>query len=224
MDRPDGNDIRLEDVRLRLGERDFLFDGVFPVGRITAVTGASGAGKSTLFNLISGFETPQAGRIWLGGRDVTGLAPAERPVSLIFQDNNLFAHLDLFTNVGLGISPSMRLTAADRARVGDALARVGLSGFEKRRPGSLSGGERQRVAFARALVRDRPYLLLDEPFAALDPDLRRAMADLLKDLQAETGKTVLMISHDRAEVELIAHAIVPIVDGRLGRMKSAVPV
>ncbi|MGR6467598.1 thiamine ABC transporter ATP-binding protein [Rhizobium sp. PAMB 3182] len=224
MDRTEVNDIRLADVRLTLGNRDFLFDGEFPAGRITAVTGASGAGKSTLFNLISGFEAPQSGQIWLGGRDVTELAPAERPVSLIFQDNNLFAHLDLFTNVGLGISPSMRLTQGDRERVGDALARVGLSGFQKRLPGSLSGGERQRVAFARALVRDRPYLLLDEPFAALDPDLRRAMADLLKDLQAETGKTVLMISHDRAELEQIAHAIVPIVEGRLGRVKPVVPV
>jgi thiamine transport system ATP-binding protein len=129
-------------------------------------------------------------------------------VSLVFQDNNLFAHLDLFTNVGLGINPSLKLSADDRQRISGALARVGLAGFDRRKPGTLSGGERQRAAFARALVRDKPILLLDEPFAALDPGLRSGMAELLSALHRETGNTVLIVSHDPAEVRRLAdHAV-----------------
>lgn len=200
--------LKMSDVRLRLGTQHFRFDCDLPAGRIIAVTGPSGAGKSTFLNLLAGFETPDTGRIELAGGDVTGRNPADRPISLIFQDNNLFAHLDLFTNIGLGISPSLKLDAEDRNRISDALARVGLRGFERRMPGTLSGGERQRAAFARALVRDRPILLLDEPFAALDPNLRSGMAALLTQLHRDSGNTVLIVSHDPDEVRQLAeHAI-----------------
>ncbi|MCJ8239831.1 thiamine ABC transporter ATP-binding protein [Peteryoungia algae] len=207
--------IRLDDVHLTLGNRAFHFDCGFERGRITAVVGPSGSGKSTLLNLVSGFERPASGRIEIAGRDVTDLAPAERPVSLVFQDNNLFSHLDLFTNIGLGIHPAMRLTPADRRAISDALTRVGLPGYERRLPGSLSGGERQRVAFARALVRHRPVLLLDEPFAALDPGLRAAMVELLVDLHAETRATVLIVTHDPRDVERLADDVIFIDDGHV---------
>lgn len=207
--------IRLDDVHLKLGNRAFHFDCGFERGRITAVVGPSGSGKSTLLNLVSGFERPDSGRIEIAGRDVTDLAPAERPVSLVFQDNNLFSHLDLFTNIGLGIHPAMRLTPADRRAISDALTRVGLPGYERRLPGSLSGGERQRVAFARALVRHRPVLLLDEPFAALDPGLRAAMVELLVDLHAETRATVLIVTHDPRDVERLADDVTFIDDGHV---------
>lgn len=200
---PAGN-IVMAGVRLRLGTHDFRFDCNLPQGRIIAVTGPSGAGKSTFLNLLAGFETADGGSIHLNGQDATILSPAERPVSLVFQDNNLFAHLDLFTNIGLGVSPSLRLGPGDRRRIADVLVQVGLGGFERRMPGTLSGGERQRAAFARALIRDRPILLLDEPFAALDPSLRAGMVDLLKQLHAETGNTVLVISHDPQEVRQLA--------------------
>ncbi|MBO9100244.1 MULTISPECIES: thiamine ABC transporter ATP-binding protein [unclassified Rhizobium] len=201
-------DLILSDVRLRLGGHDFRFQCTLPAGKIIAVTGPSGAGKSTFLNLLAGFETPDSGSIMLNDTDVTAMSPAERPVSLVFQDNNLFAHLDLFTNIGLGLSPSLRLSTDDRRLISDALARVGLKGFEKRMPGTLSGGERQRAAFARALIRDRPILLLDEPFASLDPSLRAGMADLLKELHRETGNTVLIVSHDPREVRQLAdHAV-----------------
>jgi thiamine transport system ATP-binding protein len=207
--------IRLDGVHLTLGNRAFHFICGFERGRITAVVGPSGSGKSTLLNLVSGFERPDSGHIEIAGRDVTGLAPAERPVSLVFQDNNLFSHLDLFTNIGLGIHPAMRLTPADRKAISDALTRVGLPGYERRLPGSLSGGERQRVAFARALVRHRPVLLLDEPFAALDPGLRAAMVELLVDLHAETRATVLIVTHDPREVERLADDVTFIDDGHV---------
>ncbi len=213
--------IAMAGVELRLGRHDFRFDCTLPQGRIIAVAGPSGSGKSTFLNLLAGFEQPDRGRVLLAGQDVTGLHPAERPVSLVFQDNNLFAHLDLFTNVGLGISPSLKLATQDRQRISEALARVGLPGFEKRKPGTLSGGERQRVAIARALVRDKPILLLDEPFAALDPGLRSGMAELLKTLHRETRNTVLIVSHDPAEVRRLADHAVFIDDGTI---KLAAPI
>jgi len=213
--------IAMTDVELRLGIHDFRFDCALPQGQIIAVAGPSGSGKSTFLNLLAGFEQPDRGRILLAGEDVTGKHPAERPVSLVFQDNNLFAHLDLFTNIGLGISPSLKLSTRDRQRVSEALVRVGLAGFERRKPGTLSGGERQRAAFARALVRDKPILLLDEPFAALDPGLRSGMVELLKTLHRETRNTVLIVSHDPAEVRRLAdHAV--FVDG--GRIALSAPI
>ncbi|AYG61078.1 ATP-binding cassette domain-containing protein [Rhizobium jaguaris] len=207
--------IAMTGVELRLGTHDFRFDCDLPRGKIIAITGPSGSGKSTFLNLLAGFETPDHGCIMLAGRDATRLHPSERPVSLVFQDNNLFAHLDLFTNVGLGISPSLKLSADDRQRISGALARVGLAGFDRRKPGTLSGGERQRAAFARALVRDKPILLLDEPFAALDPGLRSGMAELLTALHRETGNTVLIVSHDPAEVRRLADHAVFIDDGTI---------
>lgn len=205
----------LEDVQLQLGTQTFRFDCRIPDRKITAVTGPSGSGKSTLLNLLAGFETPQAGRVIVSGQDVGRLHPSARPVSLVFQDNNLFSHLDLFTNVGLGIDPALRLDAAGRQAVSAALARVGLGGFERRLPPTLSGGERQRAAFARALVRHRPLLLLDEPFAALDHDLRDTMVALLLDLHQETQNTVLIVSHDPAEVRDLADHVLVIAKGHV---------
>lgn len=210
-----GQGILVDGVMLSLGDHAFSFDLSIPAGSFAAITGPSGSGKSTLFNLIAGFETPQSGRILIGENDVTRLPPGNRPVSLAFQDNNLFAHLDIFTNVALGISPALRLDAEARGRVSEALARVGLGGFEKRLPGSLSGGERQRAAFARAIVRHRPVILLDEPFAALDPALRHDMGDFLLALHREEGFTVLMITHDRHEAERLAGMAAFIDHGRV---------
>jgi thiamine transport system ATP-binding protein len=200
--------ITLQNVELRLGSRGFRFDCALPSGAVTAVTGPSGSGKSTFLNIVAGFEAPDTGRIIVAGEDVTERHPSERPVSLIFQDHNLFAHLDLFTNIGLGISPSLTLSSDHRKAIAQALERVGLGGYQKRMPGTLSGGERQRAAFARALVRNKPVLLMDEPFAALDPGLRISMASLLLDLHRETGNTVLIVTHDPKELSRLAdHAV-----------------
>lgn len=201
------NQLHLDGVEFSRGMQVFRFD-LFLDRPLTVIAGASGSGKTTLLNLVAGFEKPAAGRILLNGADVTGLHPAERPVSLVFQDNNLFAHLDILTNIALGISPSLALTPRDRERILEAMQRTGLSGYEKRLPESLSGGERQRAAFARALVRNRPFLLLDEPFAALDPALRKSMGDLLRELQSETGIMVLMVSHLPEEVDRLADHVV----------------
>ncbi|HVK91467.1 MAG TPA: ATP-binding cassette domain-containing protein, partial [Mycoplana sp.] len=180
-----------------------------------AVTGPSGAGKSTLFNVIAGFQPIRSGTVEIFGKDMHGREPAARPVSIVFQENNLFTHLTVGQNVGLGVDPSLRLDAAERQRINTALARVGLDGYGDRMPALLSGGERQRVALARAFVRRRPILLLDEPFAALDPAMRSEMATLLLDLQAETGITLLFISHQIEDVRRLADRAMFIDDGAI---------
>ncbi|MEI7598906.1 MAG: thiamine ABC transporter ATP-binding protein [Aestuariivirga sp.] len=187
--------IALEHVTFGYEEMEMRFDAQFPSSSFTAVIGPSGGGKSTLLNLIAGFEAPESGRVLIDGADVTALPPDQRPVSMIFQDNNVFAHLDLWQNVALGIAPSLRLDADQKRRVDSALVDVGLGALMRRRPGEVSGGERQRVAVARALLRDRPVLLLDEPFAALGPALRRDMLDLVKAMSQDRHLTTVMVTH-----------------------------
>ncbi len=217
--------IRLDNVAVRFPghpvPRTLLFDAAIERGRITAVTGASGSGKSTLLNLVAGFETPDAGRVSILGADATPIPPALRPVSVIFQEHNLFAHLDIATNIGLGISPALTLDGNDRARIEQALEDVGLAGFERRLPPTLSGGERQRVALARALVRRRPILLLDEPFAALDPGLRQEMGDLLAALQAKEASTILLVTHHADDVRRLADRVLFLDDGRVALHEEA---
>jgi len=207
--------ILLSDVTVRFAEKRLAFDCAVPAGAAVAVAGPSGAGKSTLFNVIAGFETPRTGRVELLGKDMAGREPAERPVSVVFQDNNLFAHLSIADNVSLGIDPGLKLDSAARQSVFSALSRVGLGGYERRLPGSLSGGERQRVALARALVRRRPILLLDEPFAALDPAMRGEMADLLAELRAETKSTMLFITHQPEDIRRLADRAMFIEEGAI---------
>lgn len=186
-------------VLARPGEFRLEADFEVPAGERVALMGASGSGKSTLLDLIAGFETPDRGRVYLGGRDVTDNPPAGRPVTMLFQQDNLFGHLDAFTNVALGRSPSLKLSQQDRAAVASALARVGLAGKEKRLPSELSGGERQRVAIARVLVRDRPVLLLDEPFASLGPALSGEMLRLVAEIATERSMAVILVTHEPRE-------------------------
>lgn len=161
-----------------------------------AVIGPSGAGKSTLLAAIAGFLPLTHGKILWQGRDLAGVPPGDRPVTILFQDQNLFPHLTVAQNLGLGLRPDLRLTSADRARVAEALERTGLQGLGPRRPGQLSGGQASRAALARALLRARPILLLDEPFAALGPALRAEMLALVRQVARDTGALILMVTHD----------------------------
>jgi thiamine transport system ATP-binding protein len=210
-----GIPVRLDNVAFSYDETDFVFDVAFEPNEITALVGPSGSGKSTLLNLVAGFEAPLRGRVLIGGDDVTLRPPSERPVSMIFQENNLFAHLDVAANVGLGISPALKLAEADRERIAVALERTGLAGKQQRLPRELSGGERQRVALARALVRDRPVLLLDEPFASLGPALRDEMLDLLVSVQKERQMTTLIVTHHPEDARRASQKIVFLESGRV---------
>ena len=207
--------VDLDAVAFRYEDMQMQFDLHVEDGECLAVIGPSGAGKSTLLALVAGFESADSGRIRIGGQDVTRQHPSVRPVTMLFQDHNLFAHLDVAANVGLGIHPGLKLAAADRERVDAALEQVGLAGFAQRLPSQLSGGERQRVALARSLVRDRPVLLLDEPFAALGPALRREMLDLVRALQTARKLTVLLVSHQPEDALYAATRTAFVFQGRV---------
>jgi thiamine transport system ATP-binding protein len=207
--------VDLDAVAFRYEDMRMQFDLHVEDGECLAVIGPSGAGKSTLLALVAGFESADSGRIRIGEQDVTRQHPSVRPVTMLFQDHNLFAHLDVAANVGLGIHPGLKLAAADRERVDAALEQVGLAGFAQRLPSQLSGGERQRVALARSLVRDRPVLLLDEPFAALGPALRREMLDLVRALQAARKLTVLLVSHQPEDALYAATRTAFVFQGRV---------
>ncbi len=184
---------------LRLSRDGFTLTADCQVGAsgAVAVIGPSGGGKSTLLSLIAGFETPDAGRILWQGSDLAPLPPGKRPVAVLFQDNNLFPHLDVLTNVALGIRPRARPDVEDLRRARDALARVGLEGMEGRKPGELSGGQQSRAALARVLLTDRPIVLMDEAFSALGPALRAEMMGLT--LQLLPKALILMVTHDPAD-------------------------
>jgi thiamine transport system ATP-binding protein len=207
--------IELDAVTFRYEDMAMCFDLKVAAGECVAIIGPSGAGKSTLLALIAGFETPDSGSISIEGRDVDGVPPARRPVTSLFQEHNLFPHLSIADNIGLGIDPGLKLDAAARAKVAEALAQVGLDGFEARLPGQLSGGERQRAALARSLVRNRPLLLLDEPFAALGPAQRREMLDLVNALARDRGFTVIFVSHQPDDARHAAGRLLFVENGQI---------
>lgn len=211
--------IELEQVCFNYEDMEMRFDLQVPRGALLAIIGPSGAGKSTLLSLIAGFDEPVSGRIAIAGADMAGIPPAARPVSMIFQDHNTFAHLDVWQNVALGVSPGLRLNDSQNRRVDEALQRVGLDELRHRKPGEVSGGEHQRIAIARALVREKPVMLLDEPFAALGPALRRDMLDLVKEVQRERKLTVLMVSHQPEDARYAASHTAFVDQGRILAMR-----
>lgn len=214
-----GAAIRFDQVRFSYGSGpEMAFDLAIEPSQIVGVMGPSGSGKSTLLSLLAGFERPFSGHILIDDADVTTTPPAQRPVSMVFQENNLFSHLDVATNVGLGRSPSLKLTPGDHADIAAALVRTGLGDKAKRLPAELSGGERQRVALARALLRDRPVLLLDEAFASLGPALRREMLELVRQLYSEQRMTILMVTHHPDDARALCDAIIFIEDGHVAEM------
>lgn len=185
-------------------------------GEVTAISGASGSGKSTLLDLLAGFVVPRSGSIALNGDELSGLAPEKRPVSLLLQADNLFEHLSAADNAALGL-PRGTGRAEGQAQVAAALAEVGLAGFEAKLASTLSGGQKQRVALARTLLRDRPVLLLDEPFSALDDETRRSTRDLVGELTQRHRWHTVLVSHHADDIAALAKAHYRIVDGQLER-------
>lgn len=182
-------------------------------GQKIAIIGPSGAGKSTLASAIAGF-LPISGSVTWDKADISALPPGKRPIAMLFQDSNLFPHLDIASNVGLGVRPDLRLDMAQREMVEQALERVGLSGLSHRAPSELSGGQQSRAALARVLVQNRALLILDEPFAALGPALKSEMLGLVDELAADTGATVLMVSHHPQDARSFADAVILVEGGQ----------
>ena len=178
-----------------------------------AVIGPSGAGKSTLLAALCGFIPLSKGRLLWQDNNITSFAPGNRPMTMLFQDNNLFPHLSVQQNVGLGLRPDLRLSSGEKDLVQNALSRVGLGDFAQRKPGVLSGGQQSRAALARVLVQARPFVLLDEPFAALGPALRNEMLDLVAELITETEASLIMVTHAPEDVRRIADDVIFVANG-----------
>src|SRR3954463_2906262 len=176
-------------------------------GEFFALLGPSGCGKTTLLRMLAGFETPDAGRILLEGRDIAAVLPHQRPVNMMFQNYALFPHLNVRDNIAFGLKRAGLPRGVIAARVAEMLALVKLEGFAKRRPDQLSGGQRQRVALARALARRPRILLLYEPLAALDKKLREETQFELTKLQRQLGTTFIIVTHDQEEAMSMADRI-----------------
>lgn len=200
--------LTLETAQITQGSFTLHADLTLAPAQTYAVIGPSGAGKSTLLGALCGFIPLRSGRLLWQGKDITQAAPGVRPMTMLFQDNNLFPHLSVMQNVGLGLRPDLRLGTAEQTRVHEALDRVGLQGMAARKPSELSGGQQSRVALARVLVQARPLVLLDEPFAALGPALRNDMLDLVAALAAETKAALIMVTHAPEDVRRIADQVI----------------
>lgn len=207
--------IKLNQLQFQYKDMQMYFDLQVKAQEKIAIIGASGAGKSTLLNLIAGFEQGHAGEIWLNGENHTQTEPHLRPVSMLFQDNNLFPHLTVEQNLGLGIHPSLKLNHDEKQRVQHVASAVDLQAFLNRKPTALSGGQKQRVAIARCLLRDKPILLLDEPFSALDPQLRQEMLNLIDGLCTEKKLTLLLVTHQPSELAERFDRIICVENGKI---------
>ena len=212
--------IRLDNVFLADDALPMTFDLQVVAGERIAIVGPSGAGKSTLLNLIAGFVLPTRGEVWLNGENHTQSAPYERPVSMLFQENNLFPHLTVQQNLALGLKTSLKLTALEQDQIERVADAVGLTSFLSRLPNSLSGGQKQRVALARCLLRDKPILLLDEPFSALDPELRLEMLNLIDELCHSKNLTLLLVTHQPSELTGKVDRMLRIENGRISQQEK----
>lgn len=209
--------LTLDNLQITLGDRQWHFDIQLATEGVYTLLGRSGSGKSTLMNLIGGFVSPTAGDIRWNNESIVHWKPSERPVTTLFQQHNLFDHLTVWQNIGLGIAPDLRLDPIQQSRITDVLANVGLAGYDEKRPGSLSGGEQQRVALARCLLRRQPLLLLDEPFSALDGTTRISMIDLLRNLIDDFKPCVIMITHDKQDAIALNADILTMTNGTVLR-------
>ncbi|MBW4656312.1 MAG: ABC transporter ATP-binding protein [Kaiparowitsia implicata GSE-PSE-MK54-09C] len=189
-------------------------------GERIALLGPSGCGKSTTLQLIAGILRPDRGQIWLNGRSLNRVPTERREIALVLQKGLLFPHLSVGENVAFGLRMRGVSRAEQVERAIAMLDQVQLSGFENRKPSELSGGQAQRVALARSLVIQPKVLLLDEPLSALDASLRGDMQELILRLQAETGVTLLVVTHDQSESAVMAHRIALMFDGRLRQVDT----
>ena len=210
--------LELKEIKKSFTEGEAVLDNIsleISKGEFITLLGSSGCGKTTTLRIIAGLEQPDAGSVWLDGREVTGLEPNQRDVNTVFQNYALFPHMNVAENIGYGLKLKKVPKSEIRKKVSQMLELVQLEGYEKRKPSELSGGQRQRVAIARSLVNNPKVLLLDEPLGALDLQLRRAMQIELKHLQKKLGITFIYITHDQEEAINMSDRIAVMRDGRI---------
>lgn len=202
--------LKVEDVNYSYKHNKFSFSLHADEGEIVGILGASGSGKSTLLDLISGFIKQNSGKITFNNQDMTALFPENRPITILFQNHNLFEHLSSEKNISLGI-PKPK----NRDEVLDILEKVGLKGREKQIVSTLSGGQQQRVALGRALLRQKPILLLDEPFSGLDFEIKQDMLELVQKISKEQNLCTIMVTHDPKDCDKIANKVYHIKNGKI---------
>lgn len=209
--------LEVDDLTVRFGATVAVdaVDLEVPSGSVVAVLGPSGCGKSTLLRAVAGLEVPASGAIRYDGRDLAGVPTHKRGFALMFQDGQLFEHLDVAGNVAYPLRLRHRSRTTQQERVAELLALVGLEGYAARPPATLSGGERQRVALARALAVDPRLLLLDEPLSALDRSLRERLAGDLHDILRAAGATAMLVTHDQEEAFAVADRMAVMRAGRI---------
>lgn len=209
--------LELRHLSQNFGDRALLKDINLRVtsGEIVALLGSSGSGKSTLLSIVAGLQPPLAGSVWFDGKDITRLPPEQRRFALMFQDFALFPHLNVLDNVAFGLVEQRQDKRSARARALDMLTLFGLAEHAQHKVWHLSGGEQQRVALARALITQPKALLLDEPFSALDADLRTNLRDEFRNRIEAAGMPTLLVTHDESEARAMAARAVRLVDGHL---------
>ncbi|CAH0524542.1 thiamine ABC transporter ATP-binding protein [Vibrio hippocampi] len=207
--------LNVENLIYYYDQTKFDFNLQVQQGEILALIGPSGAGKSTLLALIAGFCQPHSGQVEVERASIAHMMPAERPISMLFQEHNLFEHLTAYDNIALGIHPNLKLNSQQRSYVEDAAQNVGLGDLLQRLPSELSGGQKQRVALARCFVQSKPIWLLDEPFSALDPVLRKEMLSVVKALADKRGATVIMVTHHLNDAWSIASHYAYLANGQV---------
>ncbi len=219
--------VRLEGVSKSFDGRTRAVDRVdiaVAAGEFFSLLGPSGCGKTTTLRMIAGFETPDQGRIFVGGADITDTPVHKRDMGMIFQSYALFPHRSVAENVAFGLRMRGLAKDAVKERVAQALRQVALEGYEERRPAQLSGGQQQRVALARAIVVRPPVLLCDEPLGALDRKLRQSMQVELKQLQKQLGVTLIFVTHDQDEAMTMSDRIAVMRDGRIDQLGTPVEI
>lgn len=211
--------LELQKATTTLGEQRFEFSLQLKQNETLVIVGESGAGKSTLLNMICGLVEVESGDVLWNGKSLLPLAVQERPATMLFQKHNLFEHLSVRDNIGLGLDPGLKLgndpeidATSGWPAVDVALQQMGLEGYGERMPTQLSGGEQQRVALARALIMNRPILLLDEPFSALDSITRRDVLELTKKLCREKQLCAVVVTHNPEDAEVLGARLIRVHD------------
>lgn len=212
--------LTLDKLKVNLGSNQYCYNLRANSDRVSAILGKSGSGKSTLLNVIAGFLNASSGALNWQQQSLLGLPANQRPVTTLFQQHNLFTHLSVEQNIGLGISPKLKLSNADRLNIENTLNEVGLPGYAKNNAAKLSGGEQQRVALARCLLRDQPILLLDEPFSALDESTRHEMIELTNKIIQRRDLCVVLVTHNKDDAKMLNANLYELSNGELSQFNN----
>ncbi len=206
--------LKIENINYKYENMNMCFNFDAYKGEVTAILGQSGAGKSTLLSLISGFISPHLGDIKIDGKSILKQEIHQRDVSILFQENNLFAHLNLHDNIALGVNTKLKLNKNEEKELYNLAKKFQIENILYQLPSEVSGGQKQRAALCRTILREKSVLLLDEPFSALDEELKDELLSLIKELSEKQNLCVLMVTHSKDDAKKVASKIITICEGK----------